>query len=105
MREPPRRTLSRRRNRMAKTVREVMTSNPRTLDLQSTVVDAAKLMKEEDTGIAPIVDGDNLVGVITDRDVAIKVVAGGKDPQTTKAQEIAATSVVTVDPQQDLDEA
>jgi CBS domain-containing protein len=90
---------------MAKTVRDAMTANPRTIGTNATVVDAARLMKEEDTGIAPIVDGNHLVGVLTDRDIAIKDVAESKDPLTTKAVDIASTNLVTVDPDQDLDEA
>lgn len=62
-------------------------------------------MRDEDTGIAPITEGQRLVGVITDRDVAIKVVAEGKDPQTTKVTQIASSNLVTVDPEQDLDDA
>ena len=62
------------------TVRDAMTTNPKTLASSATVVDAAKLMKAEDAGIVPIVDGDRVTGVVTDRDIAIKVVAEGKDP-------------------------
>jgi len=90
---------------MGKTVREAMTSKPCTIDADKDVAYAAKMMKDEDVGVAPIVDGDQLVGVLTDRDIAVKVVAEGKDPQTTKVREVASTNVVTIDPQQDLDEA
>ncbi|MGH3026694.1 MAG: CBS domain-containing protein, partial [Gaiellaceae bacterium] len=69
------------------------------------IVDAAKLMREEDAGVAPITDGDRLVGVVTDRDIAVRVVAEGKDPASTKVEEIASKKLVTIDPQQDLDEA
>ena len=90
---------------MSKTVRDAMTSKPCTIDATKDVVYAAKMMKDENVGVAPIVEGDQLVGVLTDRDIAIKVVAEGKDPQATKVRDIASTNVVTVDPQQDLDEA
>jgi CBS domain-containing protein len=90
---------------MGKTVREVMTSNPRTIDADSDVATAAKLLKDEDVGAVPVVEGDQPIGVLTDRDVVLKVVAEGKDPQTTRVREVASTNVVTVDPQQDLDEA
>ncbi|HZU20001.1 MAG TPA: CBS domain-containing protein [Gaiellaceae bacterium] len=86
-------------------IRELMTVKPRTVKVGDSIVDAAKLMKGEDAGIAPIVEGDRLVGVITDRDIAVRVVAEGRDPQATKVEEIASQNVVTVDPQQDLDEA
>ena len=90
---------------MGKTVREVMTSNPCTIDADKDVAHAAKMLRDEDVGVAPIVEGDQLVGVLTDRDIAIKVVAEGKDPQTTKVRDIASKDIVTIDPQQDLDEA
>jgi CBS domain-containing protein len=90
---------------MGKIIREAMTSNPKTVSGNQTVVDAARIMKQEDAGIVPIVDGEKLVGVLTDRDIAIKVVAEGKDPQSVKVTELASRDLVTVDPQQDLDEA
>ena len=90
---------------MAKTIKDAMTSNPKTVTSDQTVVDAAKIMKQEDAGVVPIVDGDRLVGVITDRDITITVIAEGKDPQSTTVTEIASRDLVTVDPQQDLDEA
>jgi CBS domain-containing protein len=86
-------------------IRELMTVKPRTVKAGDSVVEAAKLMRGEDAGIAPIVDGDRLVGVVTDRDIAIRVVAEGRDPQSTKVEEVASQNVVTIDPQQELDEA
>jgi CBS domain-containing protein len=90
---------------MAKTVSEVMTSNPCAIDADKPVAYAAKMMRDEDVGLAPIVEGDRLIGTVTDRDIAIRVVAEGKDPQTTPVREIASTKLVTADPDQDLDEA
>jgi CBS domain-containing protein len=90
---------------MANSVRDAMTENPRAIGRDSTVVEAAKIMRSEDVGIVPIVDDDKLVGTLTDRDIAIRVVAEGKDPNTTKAEEVASREIVTIDPQQDLDEA
>jgi CBS domain-containing protein len=90
---------------MAKTVREVMTSKLCSIDTDKTVTYAAKMMRDEDVGIAPIVEGDRLVGVLTDRDIAVRVVAEGRDPEQVKVAEVASPDVVTLDPQQDLDEA
>ena len=86
-------------------IREVMTADPRTVTSGSTVAEAARLMRDEDTGVVPVVEGEKLTGVVTDRDIAIKVVAEGKDPGTTTVQAVASTNLVTIDPQQDLDEA
>jgi CBS domain-containing protein len=90
---------------MGKQVRHAMTSDPCAIDAEKDVSYAAKMMRDEDVGIAPIVEGDQLVGVLTDRDIATKVVAEGKDPKTTSVREVASTKLVTADPGQDLDEA
>jgi CBS domain-containing protein len=90
---------------MGKTVRESMTSNPCSIDTDKSVAYAAKMMRDEDVGIAPIVEGDRLVGVLTDRDVTVRVVAEGRDPEQVKVTEVASRDVVTLDPDQDLDEA
>ena len=90
---------------MAKSVRESMSSNPCSIDADKPVAYAAKMMKDEDVGFAPIVEGDRLIGTVTDRDIVLRVVAEGKDPASVSVREIASTELVTVDPQQDLDEA
>ena len=90
---------------MGKSIQEVMTSNPSTVEATEPVIAAAKLMRDEDVGIAPIVEGERLIGTVTDRDITIRVVAEGKDPQSTTVREIASTQLVTIDPQQGLDEA
>jgi CBS domain-containing protein len=90
---------------MAKTIRDLMTKNPCAIDSDKPVAHAAKMMRDEDVGLAPIVEGKKLVGTLTDRDIAIRVVAEGKDPQTTMVREVATTRLVTIDPNQDLDEA
>ena len=57
---------------MGHSIRDVMTSNPCTIDAEKPIAYAAKMMKEEDVGLAPIVEGDKLVGMLTDRDIAIR---------------------------------
>ena len=89
---------------MAQTIRELMTENPRTVSPGDTIQDAAKIMRDEDTGVVPITEGENLVGVITDRDIAIRAIAEGKNGQTP-VREVASQDLVTIDPQQELDEA
>ena len=90
---------------MAERIRELMTSNPRSLESGSTVMEAARLMRDEDAGIIPIVEGEKLVGTVTDRDIAVRVVAEGRQPESVTVGEIASRELVTIDPQQDLDEA
>ncbi len=54
---------------MAKQVRELMTSNPSTVEANAPIVEAARLMRDEDIGIVPIVEGERLVGIITRMDI------------------------------------
>lgn len=82
-----------------------MSVNPCAIDASQPVAYAAKMMKQEDVGLAPIVEGDRLVGALTDRDIVTRVVAEGRDPQSVPVREVASTDLVTIDPQQDLDEA
>ena len=90
---------------MGQKISELMSSNPCAIDGDKPVAYAAKMMKQEDVGLAPVVEGDRLVGTLTDRDIVVRVVAEGKDPQAVTVREVASTELVTVDPQQDLDEA
>ena len=90
---------------MGQSIREIMTANPSTIEPGNSVVDAARIMKQEDAGVVPVTENGRLTGMVTDRDIAIRVVAEGKDPQSTPVREVASTDLVTVDPQQDLDEA
>jgi CBS domain-containing protein len=90
---------------MGQSIKDVMSSDPCTIDADKSVAYAAKMMRDEDVGLAPIVEGDTLIGMLTDRDIAIRVVAEGKDPDQVTVREVASKQVVTVDPQQDLDEA
>jgi CBS domain-containing protein len=90
---------------MGKSITELMSPNPCAIDADKPVAYAAKMMKEEDVGLAPVVEGQQLVGTLTDRDIVVRVVAEGKDPQSVTVREVASTDLVTIDPQQDLDEA
>jgi CBS domain-containing protein len=89
---------------MHKTIQESMTPNPTTIEPTTAAREAARIMKSEDVGALPIVEDGKLVGMITDRDLAIRVLAEGKDADTP-VSEIASRDVVTVDPQQTLEEA
>jgi CBS domain-containing protein len=87
------------------TIRELITVPPRIVGPADSVVEAAKLMKGEESGFAPIVESGRLVGVVTDRDIVVKVIAESRDPETTRVEEIGSTRLVTIDPDQDAAEA
>jgi CBS domain-containing protein len=88
-----------------RTVRDTMTTNSRTATPDLPASEAARLMQSEDVGSLPVVDGERLVGVVTDRDIAVRVVAEGKDPTSTSVGEIHSKDLVTTSPNQDLDDA
>jgi CBS domain-containing protein len=86
-------------------IRELMTENPSTCEASTPVVEAAKVMVREDVGPIPVVEGGRLTGVVTDRDLVVRVLAEGRDPQSTTVGEIATGDVVTISPDASLDEA
>jgi CBS domain-containing protein len=90
---------------MGTSIKEVMTRDVRACAPNATVADAAKVMAQEDVGPVPIVEDGRLVGIVTDRDIVVRVVAEGRDPKATTVREIASTELVTVSPDDDLDEA
>jgi CBS domain-containing protein len=87
-----------------KRVGDVMMPEVRSITPDTSVQHAARLMREEDVGSLPVVEGERVIGVVTDRDIAVRAVADGKGPETTVA-EVASRDVVSVRPEQDLDEA
>jgi CBS domain-containing protein len=90
---------------MAQMIRDLMTRGRRTIDTAGSAVDAARMMRDEDVGLIPIVESDHLVGTVTDRDIAVRLVAEGKSPEKTRVADIASRELVTIDPDQDVDEA
>ena len=86
-------------------VRDAMTSDPRSVDRSVSVADAAQLLLLEDVGSLPVVEDGRLIGMLTDRDIVVRVLAEGKDPQSTSVGEIASRHVESAAPEQDLDEA
>lgn len=86
-------------------VRHAMTETPQTIRPDMNAADAAGLMKSEDIGALPVVREGELVGVITDRDLVIRVLAERQDPQSVKVGDIATKTPVTVTPDMRLSEA
>jgi CBS domain-containing protein len=80
---------------------EMMTPNPTSCRGDQTVERAAMVMEQEDVGLLPVVAGDGakLVGVVSDRDIVIKVVAAGRDPRSTAISEMMTADPVTCRPE------
>jgi CBS domain-containing protein len=88
-----------------KHIREVMTSDPRSVEPTTSVADAARMLRTEDVGSLPIIEQGRIAGMLTDRDIVLRVVAEGRDPESTRVADVASRELITVDPEQSLDEA
>ncbi|HYK97556.1 MAG TPA: CBS domain-containing protein [Candidatus Acidoferrales bacterium] len=86
-------------------VRDLMTSDPATVGPDDVVSQAATLMREEDCGSLPVVKDATLVGIVTDRDIAVRSVAAGADPKRQHVSEIMSADPITIAPDSDADEA
>jgi CBS domain-containing protein len=87
------------------TARDIMTQGVDYADSSTTVLEVAKKLASEDYGALPICDGDKLRGMITDRDIVVKVMAQGKDPATTKVIDLIQGEVVTIGADDSVEEA
>lgn len=86
-------------------VRELMTTDITTAELSATLEEIATIMRHEDVGAVPIVDDEELVGIVTDRDIVVRCVAEGGDPGESTAEDILTEGLVTVAPDSDVQEA
>jgi CBS domain-containing protein len=97
--------MKRRGGTMAKSVRDAMTEDPRSIGASASVVEAARLMREEHIGSLPVTDDEKLVGMITDRDITTRVVAEAADPKMLSVGEVYSQDLISVEPDKDLEEA
>jgi CBS domain-containing protein len=89
---------------MADTIREVMTQNPVTVEASATVQDAAQLMAREDIGDVLVVENGEIQGIVTDRDIVVRVLAKGQGPDAS-VREAASTGVEALSPDDSVDDA
>jgi CBS domain-containing protein len=90
---------------MAQSVREVMTSAPKTVDAAAPVVDVARIMADADVGAVVVVDGGQVAGIVTDRDVTVRAVAKGRDPASTPVREVCSAELTTLALEGTVDDA
>jgi len=90
---------------MAQSIREVMTADPRTVDAGATCVDAAREMRDGDVGAVVVVDNGAVAGIVTDRDIVVRVVADGTDPGSARVRDAATMSPVTLTVDQTVEDA
>jgi CBS domain-containing protein len=87
------------------TARDIMTPNPTCVRTSETVLDAARRMAEHAVGSLPVCGEDNRIkGMLTDRDIVVKVIAAGKDPRAMHAGEVPHETIVTVNADDDVTE-
>lgn len=89
-----------------KKARDIMTANPQVVTREDSVTRAAEIMRDSNVGVVPVVDDQGsmrLAGLVTDRDIAVRVVAEGRNSQDIRAREVMSSGVTTVRPDDDLD--
>jgi len=84
---------------------DAMTPNPRTVESTATLVDAARVMRENDIGDVIVLEADRLCGILTDRDIVIRGVAEGRDPAATRTGDVCSRDVETLRPTDSVAEA
>ena len=90
---------------MARTVEEIMTRNPRTVDASDTIADAARVMRDSDIGDVVVMEDGQVSGIVTDRDIVVRAVSEGRDPDSTPVSEVCTTGVETIEPEASVDDA
>ena len=86
-------------------VRELMTKQPTTVQPDATLGEVATLMKQEDCGSIPVVEGGRLVGIVTDRDIVVRGIASGADAKTQRVSKVMSSDPVTVSPDDEIADA
>ncbi|TDD30521.1 CBS domain-containing protein [Actinomadura sp. KC06] len=90
---------------MATKVRDIMTGSPTSVSPELDIVTVARAMRDEDIGAVLVIDGEDLQGLVTDRDLVIRGLAAGGDPAYAKIGAIASRATATVGPDDSLDKA
>jgi len=86
-------------------VKDIMSKNVAYVNPKASVTEVAKLMQKHDIGAIPVCDQSGVVGIVTDRDIVVRNVAHGTNPQAITAQEVMTSNVRTVSPETEVDEA
>jgi CBS domain-containing protein len=89
---------------MAQTIRDVMTPNPKAVTEKESVLEVARIMRDQDTGVVPVIDGSKVIGLITDRDIVVRALAEGKDCKTISVKEVMTRNVRSVKEDTPVDE-
>ncbi len=86
-------------------VGDVMTPLPRSLDTSASVMDAAEIMRDSDIGDVVVLEDHRLYGILTDRDIVVRVLAEGSDPATVSVGQVCSRELTTIPPTASVGEA
>ena len=86
-------------------VSQLMTKNVSVAELETTLEEIATMMRDEDAGAIPVLDGGKVVGIVTDRDIVLRCIAEGRDPVGTTSEDILSSDLTTIKPNDDVDMA
>lgn len=86
-------------------VKDIMTDDLAVISPDATVIEAAQLMQKHDVGAVPVCEGTNIVGLVTDRDIVVRNIAHGKDPNHTPVRDVMTTEVKSISPETNISQA
>lgn len=86
-------------------IADIMSTDVKTIQPQESLRRAAQCMRELDVGALPVCDGERLLGMLTDRDITVRGIADGLDPDTACVSDVMSPGAQTLTAEQDADEA
>ena len=90
---------------MARTIADVMTASPRTVDPGTPLIEAARAMRDADVGALIVVEGEQVGGVVTDRDIVVRAIAEGSDPSSAQVSDVCSRDLTTVESSEPVEQA
>jgi CBS domain-containing protein len=90
---------------MARTVEEIMTRDPRTVNADDPVTDAARIMRDDDIGDVIVLQNGEVGGIVTDRDIVVRGVAEGRDVESTPVGDVCTSGIEAIEPSASVDDA
>jgi CBS domain-containing protein len=90
---------------MPQSIREVMTADPRTIEADAAISEAAQVMRDADVGSLVVIEGSDVCGIITDRDIVVRAVADGRDLKQTQVVDVCSRELTTLAPTDSVDDA
>jgi CBS domain-containing protein len=90
---------------MAQTVEQIMTRDPRTVNADDPIVEAARIMRDSDIGDVIVLQGGEVGGILTDRDIVVRGVADGRDGESTSVSDVCTTGIEAIEPSASVDDA